>query len=133
MDEVKEWILHFKWTREGYETEVDDEVRQLLESHPYLGLSSRNGPALQFYTQEQVEQLNEKLAALWRKNGLPQAQATARYLISRLTEVDLSDGQPLLIPHSLASVIRMDAWKVAMGRMTEKDGIVLLEDSEFEF
>jgi hypothetical protein len=47
--------------------------------------------------------------------------------------VDLSDGEALLVPHRLASFIGMDEWKVRMGILKEREGVVLLKDSGFEF
>lgn len=130
---MKEWLLDFKWTKEGFEAQVNDEVQQLLDKHRYMGISVRDRQALQFFTDEQAEELNEKLAGMCADGGHPHARHAARLIFSQMNEVDLRDGEPLMIPHPLAAFIEMDERKVGMGLLTEDEGIVLLRNSEFEF
>ena len=131
---MKEWILDFEWTEEGYEADVNEEVRGLLETHRYLGISLEDGYALQLFSAEQAEALHEKLRGMGSSDfSKALAARTIRIIFSTMHEVDLSDGEALLVPHRLASFIGMDEWKVRMGILKERDGIVLLKDSGFEF
>ena len=131
---MKEWILDFEWTEDGYEADVNEEVRGLLETHRYLGISLEDGYALQLFSAEQAEALHETLRGMGSSDfSKALAARTIRIIFSTIHEVDLAGGEPLLVPHRLASFIDMDEWKVRMGILTERDGIVLLKDSGFEF
>ena len=131
---MKDWILDFKWTAEGYEAEVDEEVKAVLEEHPYLGISFEADRALQFFSGEQVEELNAKLMPKDDEGNLRHSRRmAARIIFSELLQVDFSDGAPLRIPHSLASFIRMEEWTLPLGILSEDYGKVLLRESGFEF
>lgn len=131
----KEWVLDFKWTEDGYAAEVQDEdLHRLLERHRYLGISLEERDALQLFSAEQAEALHEKLREMASSDfGKVYATRAVRVIFSTMQEVDLSDGEGLVIPHRLASFIGMDQWKVLMGILTEKEDVVLLKDSGFEF
>ncbi len=131
---MKDWILDFKWTAEGYEAEVDEEVKAVLEAHPYLGISFEADRALQFFSGEQVEELNAKLMPKDDEGNLRHSRRmAARIIFSEMLQVDFSDGEPLRIPHSLASFIRMEEWTLPLGILSEDNGKVLLRESGFEF
>ena len=132
---MKEWILDFEWTEEGYEAEVNEEVRCLLETYRYLGISPEEGNALQLYSSEQAEALHEKLRGMVETSDFGKVHGfrALRVIFSTMHQVDLSEGENLLIPHRLAAYLNMDEWKVGLGILTERDGIVLLKDSGFEF
>ena len=127
-------ILDFKWTAEGYEAEVDEEVKAVLQEHPYLGISFEADRALQFFSGEQVEELNAKLMPKDDEGNLRHSRRmAARIIFSEMLQVDFSDGEPLRIPHSLASFIRMEEWTLPLGILSEDNGKVLLRESGFEF
>ena len=112
---MKEWILDFEWTEEGYEAYVNEEVRSMLETHRYLGISLEEGNALQLFSAEQAEALHEKLRGMGSSDfSKALADRTIRIIFSTIHEVDLSDGEALMVPHRLASFIGMDEWKVRM-------------------
>ena len=131
---MKDWILDFKWPAEGYDAEVDEEVKAVLEEHPYLGISFEADRALQFFSGEQVEELNAKLMPKDDEGNLRHSRRmAARIIFSEMLQVDFSDGEPLRIPHSLASFIRMEEWTLPLGILSEDNGKVLLRESGFEF
>ena len=131
---MKDRILDFKWTAEGYEAEVDEEVKAVLEEHPYLGISFEADRALQFFSGEQVEELNAKLMPKDDEGNLRHSRRmAARIIFSEMLQVEFSDGEPLRIPHSLASFIRMEEWTLPLGILSEDNGKVLLRESGFEF
>ena len=84
--------------------------------------------------EDQVEELNAKLMPKDDEGNLRHSRRmAARIIFSEMLQVDFSDGEPLRIPHSLASFIRMEEWTLPLGILSEDNGKVLLRESGFEF